>query len=272
MSWLSIIVFTLGAALLFAALRTRHGFLARINGLQRRLEQAPKALTLRANLPPEVFALAHRLGVSDNSCARLVRLTQFGEMRLKPGTKPLAFKAAQTITVTEVGFIWRACFKMAGLSMQIVDYLVGGEGGLQGRILDIFPVVAATGTDAMFRGEAMRYLSELMWNPDALLFNPQLDWHVIDRRTLGITTGSGVRRCEVRLTLNEAGDPVSMEADDRPRHDGKRLTACPWFVRGCRYRAIDGRRLPTEGLAGWRLDGVEFIYWRGRIKSWSIED
>jgi len=272
MGWLLIGASALGSALFVAAaMRARHGFLARIIGLLRRIEQAPKALSQRSDLPPEVFALARRLGASANPCGRLVRLTQSGEMQLKPGAKSFAFKAEQTISVAEVSFIWRARFKIAGLPMQIVDYLVGGEGGLQGRIFDIFPVVAATDTDAMFRGEAMRYLSELIWNPDAILFNPELDWRAIDSRTLGISTGRGVRRCEVRLTLNEAGDPVGMEADDRPRQDGGSLTVCPWFVRGGGYRVNHGRRLPTEGVAGWRLDGIEFIYWRGHIESWSIE-
>lgn len=271
MAWLSIIGFALSSALFVAAVCVRHGFLARINGLRRRIERAPKALGRRTDLPPEVIALARRLGASGNSCGRLVRLTQSGEMRLKPSAKSLAFKAEQIISVAEVGFIWQARFKIAGLPMQIVDYLVGGEGGLQGRLFDTLPVVASTDADATIRGEAMRYLGELMWNPDAILFNPQPDWCVIDSRTLGISIGSGARRCEVRLTLNEAGDPVGMEADDRPRQDGGSLTVCPWFVRGGDYRPMHGRRLPTDGVAGWRLDGIEFIYWRGRIESWSIE-
>jgi hypothetical protein len=52
-------------------------------------------------------------------------------MWLKPGSKPLAFEARQSIAVTEGGFLWRARFGVAGVPLQIIDYLVGGEGGLE---------------------------------------------------------------------------------------------------------------------------------------------
>jgi len=249
----------------------RSAFLGRIETLQRSLEQVPNAPAARTDLPSEVLALAHRLGVSAGGGGRVVRLTQSGEMWLKPGSKPLAFTARQTFAVAEVSFLWRARFRaMAGVSMQIIDYLVGRKAGLEGRLLGALALVHVTDSDAAFRGEAMRYLAELMWNPDALLFNTQLDWRVTDARTLAVATGEGARRCEVRLILNEAGDPVRAEADDRPRSDGRVFTACPWFGRGGDYRTIGGRRIPTRGEVGWIVNGVEFIYWRGRVESWSL--
>jgi hypothetical protein len=36
-------------------------------------------------------------------------------------------------------------------------------------------------------------------------------------------TGEGARRCEIRLILNEDGDPVGTEADDRPRQNGRKV-------------------------------------------------
>jgi hypothetical protein len=88
-------------------------------------------------------------------------------MWLKPGSKPLAFKAEQTIAITEVGFLRRARLIMAGVSMQVIDYAVGGKAGLEGRLLGTLPIMQMTDTDTIFRGEAMRHLAELMWNPDA---------------------------------------------------------------------------------------------------------
>jgi hypothetical protein len=101
----------------------------------------PKASSARTDLPPEVLALARRVGVSAGASARLVRLTQSGEMWLRPGAKPLSFKAHQICAFAEVGFLWHARFRMCGLSMQVIDYLVGGEGGFDGRLLSAFPVV-----------------------------------------------------------------------------------------------------------------------------------
>jgi hypothetical protein len=182
------------------------------------------------------------------------------------------FTARQTIAVAEVGFLWHARLRIvANLSMQVVDYVVEEKAGLEGKLLATIPVVHATDTDTVFRGEAMRYLSELIWNPDALLLNRQLNWRVLDDRTLAVGTGKGARRCEIHLILDESGDMIGMEANDRPRQDGRIVRACPWFGRAGDYRTIGGRRIPTQAEAGWLLDGLEFIYWRGRIVSWSLE-
>jgi hypothetical protein len=273
MGSLSIVTLGLGGVALIAVVTAvaRRAFLGRIEALERSLEQAPTAPEERTDLPPDVFTLVRRLSVSAGESSRLVRLTQSGEMWLKPGSKPSAFTAQQIIAVAEVGFLWRARFRLAGVSMQIIDYLVHGEGGLQGCLLDALPVVSMTSGDATFRGEAMRYLSELMWNPDGILFNKALEWRVINARTLAVATGEGARRCEVRLLLNEAGDMIGMEATDRPRQVGGGVIDCPWFGRGGNYQSIDGRRIPTRAEVGWIIDGVEFIYWRGRIESWSLE-
>lgn len=266
--WLGIaaIGFFVGAATL-----ARRDFLGRINRLQQTLDAAPPPAAARADLPPEVRTLAQRLGASTSGSGRLVRLTQSGQMWMKPGAKPLAFTAEQTFAVAEVGFLWRARFRMAGLSMGVIDYLVGSEAGLEGRLLGALPIVRVGNDDVAFRGEAMRYLAELMWVPDALLFNPQLAWRVIDARTLAVATGSGARRCEVRLILNDTGDPIRAEADDRPRAEGRLVTTCPWFARGGDYQTISGRRIPSWGEAGWILDGNEFVYFRCRMESWSSE-
>jgi hypothetical protein len=254
------------------AVFARRSFLGHIESLQRSLEQRRKSSEQRTDLPPQVLALARRLGVPAGGEGRIVRLTQSGEMWLKPGAKPVPFTAQQTIAVAEVGFLWHARLPiMADLSMQVVDYVVGDKAGLEGRLLGAISVVRTTDTDTVFRGETMRYLAELMWNPDALLLNRQLHWRVLDARTLAVATGNGTRRCEVRLILDESGDMIGMEADDRPREDARIVTACPWFGRSGNYKTIGGRRIPTQAEAGWLLDGVEFIYWRGRVVSCSME-
>ncbi len=249
----------------------RCSFLNHIECLRRTLEQSAKALAVRTDIPPEVLELARRLGVPGDSGVHLVRLTQIGDMWLKPGSKPIDFSAVQTISAVDAGFLWRAWFRMAGVPMQVIDYMVAGKAGLEGRLFGALPILRMSDTDATFRGEAMRYLAELIWNPDAILLNHQLTWRVLNGRTLAVATGEGARRCEVRLILNEAGDPTRMEADDRPRQDGHRLANCPWFGRAGRYQTIGGRRIPTLAEAGWLIDGVEFVYWCGRVGSWSEE-
>ena len=249
----------------------RRSFFKRIECLRRALEQSPAPLATQADLPPEVLALSRRLGASDDRGGRLVHLTQCGDMWLRPGSKPLPLSAEQTMSVVEVGFLWRAWLTIGGLTMQVLDYVVGGKAGLEGRLLGTLPMMRMTDTDTLFRGEAMRYLAELIWNPDAIRFNRQLTWRVLNKHTLAVAMGNGTRRCEVRLILDEAGDPIRTEADDRPRLHGRKVENCPWFGRGSDFRTIGGRRIPTVAEVGWLLDGVEFIYFRCRVGSWSLE-
>ena len=259
-----------GAGALGAGL-ARRGFREKIERLQRTLDLAPRPLAARTDLPAEVSALARRLGVREDGGGRIARLTQSGELWLKPGSRPLAFAARQTIAVADLGFVWDAAFRTAGAPVRIVDSLVGDEGRLLGRLFDVFPLLGASGGDAMFRGEATRYMIDMLWAPDALLYNPRLDWRVIDAHTLAVATGEGARRCEVRMMLDEAGDPTRFEADDRPRLEGCAVKPTAWFGRGGGYRWIGPRRVPTEGEVGWRIDGGDFVYWRGRIESWSLD-
>ena len=56
----------------------RRAFHERIETLKQSLEQAPTALEERNDLPPEVLALARKLGVPKGECSRLVRLTRAG--------------------------------------------------------------------------------------------------------------------------------------------------------------------------------------------------
>jgi hypothetical protein len=271
MRWLLTGALCVAVALFVAATRARRGFLGRIDELKRSLERAPVAAA-RTDLPPSVVALACRLGVSADGGGGLVHLTQSGDMWLKPGAAPLAFTARQTIAVSEVAFFWRASFRMAGVPLHIIDYCAEEQGGLEGRLLGAWPVVRMIGGASMFRSEALRYLAELMWAPDALLFNPQLEWRVVDARTLAVAVGKNDRRCEVRLILDEAGDPVRAEAEDRPRLEGRAITSCPWVARAGDYRSMGGRRIPAYGEVAWIVDGVEFIYWRGRLTTWSVGD
>ena len=173
-------------AVVYAAV-ARRAFLGRIECLQRSVEQTRTASDPRTDLPSQVQALALRLGVPAGSDGRIVQLTQSGEMWLKPGSRSLSFTAQQTIAVPKVAFLWRAQLPISvGLSMNVIDYVVGHEAGLEGRLLGVLPVVHMADGDTMFRGEAMRYLAELMWNPDALLLNRQLEWRVLNTRTLAV--------------------------------------------------------------------------------------
>jgi hypothetical protein len=90
-------------AAVVVAIRARRGSLERIRDLLRSLEKPPATSGVRTDLPAEVIAFGLRLGGHGNEGPRIVRLSQTGEIWPKPGSKPIAFEAQQSIAIAEVG-------------------------------------------------------------------------------------------------------------------------------------------------------------------------
>jgi len=259
-------------ALAASAAISRRGFFGRADSLRRTIEAAPNPGPSRTDVPPEVAGLGRRMGVPETGAGRLVRLTQRGQMWMQPEAKPLTFTARQTIAVTEIGSLWEATFALPlGASMCVIDFVAGEMAGLEGRLLGCVPVVRVDSSDDTYRGEAMRYLGELIWNPDALLFNPYLEWGATGPGTLALATGAGKRRCEVVLHLDAGGNLTTVRADARPRVVGRQSVDTPWFGRVLEHCWIHGRSIPLQAEVGWIIDGAEFVYFRCRIESWSVE-
>ena len=233
MSALAAIIAALcGAGLLVLVVSRRFGAARRGALLTQALESQAPPPCARQDLPPAAIALAARLGARAGHVGRIVRLTQRGEMWLEPGGRAFPFTAQQCIATAQVGFVWRASMAMApGVALQVIEHLVGGRDGLDACLFGVVPVARFSDGAAAFRGEAMRYLAELMWNPDAILLNRELVWRVVDAKTLVVATGEGDRRSEVRLLLDADGDIGRIEADDRPRAEGRDLVPTPRLSR-----------------------------------------
>jgi len=118
-------------------------------------------------------------------------------MWLKPGGRALRFEAVEEFAVDEVAFSWRARFPIVPLvSLRVLDRYAAGEGQLEARLFG-FPLMRARG-QATAEGEAMRYLAELPWVPQAMAVNRQLEWRELDRQTVEVATRVGPTRVAVR--------------------------------------------------------------------------
>ena len=85
-----------------------------------------------AELPPPVRAYAERALPGNAPAPEAVRVTQTGEMWLKPGGRARRFEAEQDYAVGSVAFSWRARFPLAPLvSLHVVDRYAAGTGSLE---------------------------------------------------------------------------------------------------------------------------------------------
>ena len=240
----------------------------RLNNFEAGLKGGPSPVGPRADLPSEVLVLARALGVTPGRGSRFSQFAQTGEMWSAPGASVMSFSARQTVSTADPGFLWRAAAGPGGL-VKVADYLIEGRGGLEARILGAVTVARDVGSPQTTRGEAMRYLAELPWNPDALLYNRALDWTVVNAHRLRVATGSGYSRAEVTLELNEAGLIEKSGAEARPRLENGTYVPRPWHGRFWNYARVGDRMVPTSGEVAWTIGETDFVYWRGQITKWA---
>lgn len=241
-------------------------FTERLDALDQQLADAQVATKARTDLPPEVTALAKRLGASTKHPSRYVDLRQSGTMWFKPGASPQYFTARQRIGTSNSGFVWRAKIGPFGMT-RVVDSLVSGRGFLEARLFGVVRVAKIDGTAALTQGEALRYLAELPLNPDGILFDHALEWTVCDPRTINVATGKGASRAEIVFGLDEAkliatGSAASRAYGETDKH-------YPWHGRFWGYQDVSGRQIPMQAEVAWVIDGKDFIYWRGKMESWT---
>ena len=149
-----------------------------------------------------------------------------------------------------------------------LDYYDGNQGGLQVWLLGIITVAKDVGSASVGQGELLRYLAEIPYNPDAILFNHDLDWTVVDVHTLKVATGSSPMRAEITFTLDEAGFIVGMYAPSRAYKKGNATEYYPWRGRMYGYKLLSGKQIPTFAEVGWELPTGYFVYWKGEVVGW----
>jgi len=217
-----------------------------------------------AYLPELVRSYLARALPAGGPVPATVRVQQTGEMRQRPGGRVLAFRATEDFAVDCVAFSWRARFPLLGpLALTVEDEFADGNGRLRVSLLGI-PLQTRKGPETNF-GEAMRYLSELAWAPQAMAANRELAWRDVDERTVEVATRAG-STAAVELEFDAAGDIVRATGT-RLFAVGKTFVPTPWGGDFGHYATFNSIRVPTSGEAWWELAAGRFVYWRGHINA-----
>lgn len=219
------------------------------------------------DLPAAVIALADRLGARVN-CGTTVALSQSGRMRASAGSRWQAFKAVQTISLTRCAFDWKARSGPLGM-IHIQDALIDGAGRLDVLALGLVPLAKIPPSDALTRGELIRYLAEIALAPDAILQNPDIRWRDEGGGRLIAGAGSGATAAEVVLTLDGDGRIGEAYAPDRGALVDGVTVPKPWRGAFSDYRHHNGVWLPFFGEVSWGGPEGEWVYWQGDMKTWS---
>ena len=191
-------------------------------------------------------------------------------MWLKPGGRALLFDAVEDLWVEQVAFTWHGKVRVAPfVSMRVVDGYSAGQGSLVARLFGA-PVVRSSGPETD-EGEAMRYLAELAWVPQAMRANRKLEWRQVEENIVQVSTSVGSAKVAVGLRFDDAGDILAAFAH-RPRLEGKEIVARHWLGVFSDYAELGGIRIPTGAEVRWDLPDGPFTYFRGRITALDLLD
>ena len=102
------------------------------------------------------------------------------------------------------------------------------------------------------------------------MHNTELRWREDGPATLAVSAGETAS--EVMLGLDSQGRIAGAFAADRPRSATAPFLPTPWRGRFSDYRHHENRWLPFAAEVGWEIDGVEDIYWQGRIERWDTQN
>jgi hypothetical protein len=221
--------------------------------------------TETAQLPTAVRRHVER-ALSGRTAPQQVRITQRGEMWLKPGGRGMRFLATQSFAIKRVAFWWRARFPLLGpLALTVVDEYADGDGQLAVRLLGL-PVQRQRGPETV-SGEALRYLAELAFAPPAILHNHELEWRHLDARTAEVATSVRGERLTVKLEVDNDGDIVHASSEMRRYKAGDEWVPTLWGGDFGDYRTFGGLRVPSSGQAYWQLPEGRYVYWRATVTS-----
>lgn len=214
-----------------------------------------------SRVPDRVERYVRRCMPDPPASATEVVIEQRGEMRLAPERDWMPFSAEQSMSAERTSFVWHARLKMAPLVTGVVeDAYEDGRGRLDARIWGVVPVAHARGLE-VDRGEAQRYLAELVWCPLAMVSNPDLRWGREDEGSVRVWVHE--EQTWVDLLFDAVGDIVGARTDTRSHGD----VVEPWEGRFSEPRDYGGVRAPSKGEVWWETAEGRFVYWRGEILS-----
>ncbi len=252
---------------------------ARTAGFLERLQDhspGPSAVYSSAQLeglPAPVAAYFRAVLREGQPMLRGGRLTQEGDFLVQPeknGWGP--FKATHHFLVGPPGFVWDAKILMGhGLSVQVRDAFVDGQGSMNAGLLGVIRLVSVEGTPEIAAGSLHRYLAEAPWYPTALLPSQGVVWTPIDEKSARATLSVGATTVSLDFRFRGDGLVDTVYTPARSRDVKGHSVPTPWQGRFSDYAERGGVLIPLRGEVGWLLPEGPQLYWRGRITEVSYE-
>ena len=197
------------------------------------------------HLPMIVQKWLSNAGVLGKINIQKVELTQIGEMRMKPESDWMKFKANQVFNVQNPSFIWDVEVAMMPiLQLGGLDKFQDGQGEMLIKLGYLFNVVNEGKNEQINTASMVRYLAEIMWFPSAAL-SPYLKWESINETSAKAIMSYKDLDVEGTFEFSESGEVISFSAL-RYYDSGKEAKLEEWFIENLGYTNLNGYRIPNQ--------------------------
>lgn len=221
-----------------------------------------------ATVPPVVRQYLSLALQENQPVVRGLRLEQTGTLKRNPTQGQWdAFTAAQWVATSSPGYVWDATLPLyMGVAVRVRNAYVAGVGSMQPAAMGLFKLAGRKGTADIAHAELMRYLSESVWYPTALLPSQGVVWTDIDTHAAQATLTDGLVTVSLRFEFNAAGLVERISSTERPTLVGKVMVPSGWEVRLSQYQRHNGMQVPMEVEAAWLpAVGARQPYWRAKL-------
>lgn len=222
-----------------------------------------------ANLPTPVQRYFRAVLTDGQPIITAATVTQAGVFNMSAvAEKWKPFTATQHVNTNRVGFVWNAKIMLfPGVPVRVVDAYVAGNGTLRPSILGLYPMADIHGGGEIARGELMRWLSETIWYPTALLPSQGVVWQAVDDHSANATVTDGPITLTLLFQFGADGLVSTIHADARGQMSGADVVMSPWECTMSDYRKQDGMLVPFAGKAAYVTPTGVREYFRATLGS-----
>ncbi len=193
------------------------------------------------------------------------RIKQSGLFKMAPDKPWTPFTAEQEYDIPTASFIWKVDMKMAPfIHITGSDHLENGEGQMRIKLLGFIPIVNAKGPE-MDQGAMTRYLSEIIWFPQACL-DDHIRWEAIDSTSAKAIFTIDQKSVEGVFHFDQEGKVTLFECQ-RYAYEDKEMVLRSWQTPIDEYGERAGLQLGIRGRAIWNLPEGDYTYVDVEIES-----
>ncbi len=210
------------------------------------------------NLPEPVQRFMEYSQVVGTPFIQKARIKQTGLFKMDIDKPWAPFTAEQEYDIPSASFVWKVNMKMAPfIRVTGSDRLENGIAHMRIKLLGFIPVVNAKGPE-MDQGAMTRYLSEIIWFPQAFL-DKHITWEAIDSSSAKATLTIKNKSVEGVFHFDETGRFTEFTCD-RYFIKGDEKLFLPWSTPVYEYGQRQGLQLATKGKAIWDHPDGEYTY------------